>query len=546
MLPNKNHHSTRNSERSTKQFDQLLERLASVKQLSIADQRISAINMGKLAALVNPKKPYDGAMQIISASKLSGVKDKRKRFFRLPGEDAPFPCEPGAYNANPSNFVSLAKAAGRLMSNSRDRFLQEKEEKRALLALLLGTSYVPSYMPETLAERSVKGLLEEYALRLAEAIGARTRITELWEALETTPIAVVSQDVEEQPSEYGTAAVWPPELLRPMFKRHVKSARFQPNSYPQHGDSWSEPVLELGYLMATYKLHALKIPKDKEHLFPPVTEDYWAEFEACASERNAWLEGIGFDVNEHRFRDGEIGRDQICLDKVTVGFLHEVSLGIRRGVANRIELEISTWPTSKHSILDEDFIVSSDSGAKGSLESSFESYVCNAGSASPVSIVPVNPVLLEGEDLDELVHNYPKIYALNCFMLEDVSIRSKGSKFLFFSGGLEEEYWADEDDFDEYWTLKRHNGWLEDAISAKILLGANNLSFIPNLEDAEPEAGAARAGSIAASILKNAMSASPENRISQLLIDRVALTAEAGLNFHNALLEKSRSAISQI
>ena len=95
-------------------------------------------------------------------------------------------------------------------------------------------------------------------------------------------------------------------------------------------------------------------------------------------------------------------------------------------------------------------------------------------------------------------------------------------------------------------TIKRHIGWIDDPAGAKILLGTDNLAFIPTLQDAEPEAGAARAGSIAASILNNAMSASPENRISQLLIDRVALTAEAGLNFHNALLEKSRSAISQI
>lgn len=69
---------------------------------------------------------------------------------------------------------------------------------------------------------------------------------------------------------------------------------------------------------------------------------------------------------------------------------------------------------------------------------------------------------------------------------------------------------------------------------------------MPTVSDAEPAAGAARAGSIAASILNNAISALPENRISQILIDRVALTAEAGLRFHNALLEKSRNAISKI
>ena len=545
MHTKKDDPTDRNSERSTKQFDQLQKKLASVKQLSIPDQRISAINMGKLAAFVNPKKPYDGAMQIIAASKLSGVKDKRKRFFRLPGEDAPFPCEPGTYNANPANFVSLAKAAGRLLSNSSDRLLQEKEEERALHALLLGTSFVPSYMAASPAEQSVKGLLEEYALRLAEAIETRTRITQLWEALEATPIEVVSSDEGDQPSSYGAASVFPPELLSPLFKSFVRSASFKPNSYPQYGDSWSEPCLELGYLMATYKLHALKIPSDKDHLFPPVTEDSWAEFESCASERNAWLESIGFDVHEHCFTDGDVGREQVCNSRVTVAFVQKVALGIRKGVGNKVEIEIATWPTGKHSVVDKDFFVVSHP-----LSSKFTewlaNYVHDPKAGSPVSLVPINPTLSEEDDWDELFNESPEIYSLNSYMLEDVSAWDNRSKFLFLGDGLNEELWADEDDFEEYSALQRHNSWTEDAIGAKILLGANNLAFISTVSDAEPAAGAARVGSIAASILNNAMSALPENRISQILINRVALTAEAGLNFHNALLEKSRNAISQI
>lgn len=556
MPPNKNHQRTGNSEPSTKQFDQVLETLSSVKQLSIADQRTAAINMGKLAALVNPNKPYEGAMQIITASKLSGVKNKRKRFFRLPGEDAPFPCEPGTYNANPGNFISLAKAAGRLMSNSSDRVLQEKEEERALHALLLGTSYVPSYMPVSLAERSVKGLLEEYALRLAEAIEARTRITQLWEALEVTPITVVSSDEGDQPSEYGAASVFPPELLATQFKSYVKSARFKPDSNPGYGDSWSQPSLELGYMLATYNLFALKIPEDKVHLFPAVTEDSGTEFEACTIERNAWLESIGFDVIEHRFTDGDVGREQLCLSQVSVAFPHKVSLDVRRGVANKVEVKITTWPTPEHWLTPKDFLVTSMqlAGPISMLfKRKFYEYAADPSAASPVSVVTIGPPIPEEDPEDfnasqDEFDAFVESYGGNCLMAEDVMPPGSEtkSKLLFIADGFEEAYWADEDDFDEYNTIKRHIGWIDDPAGAKILLGTDNLAFIPTLQDAEPDAGAARAGSIAASILKNAMSASPENRISQLLIDRVALTAEAGLNFHDALLEKSRSAISQI
>jgi hypothetical protein len=556
MLPNKNHQRTGNSAHSTKQFDQVLDKLSLVKQLSIADQRTAAINMGKLAAIVNPNKPYEGAMQIIAASKLSGVKNKRKRFFRLPGEDAPFPCEPGTYNANPGNFVSLAKAAGRLMSNSSDRALQEKEEERALHALLLGTSYVPSFMPESLAERSVKGLLEEYAVRLAEAIEARTRITQLWDALEVTPINVVSFDEGDQITDYGAGSVFPPELLASQFKSYIKGARFKPDSNPGYGDSWSQPSLQLGYMMATYGLFALKVPDDKAYLFPPVTEDSWAEFEACTSERNTWLESIGFDVIEHCFTDGEVGREQRHLSQVSVAFLHKVSLDVRRGVANKVEVKITTRPTCRHWLEDKDFLVTSMqlAGPISLLfKRKFDEYASNPSSASPFSVVTIGPPIPEEdpEDYKASQDDFDAFWASyggNCLMAEDVMPPGSEtkSKILFMAGGFEEGYWADEDDFNEYNTIKCHVGWIDDPTGAKILLGADNLAFIPTLEDAEPEAGAARAGSVAASILNNAISAPPENRISQLLIDRVALTADAGLNFHNALVEKSRSAISQI
>ena len=94
--------------------------------------------------------------------------------------------------------------------------------------------------------------------------------------------------------------------------------------------------------------------------------------------------------------------------------------------------------------------------------------------------------------------------------------------------------------------MKSTQGWVDDILCAKLLFGASNLAFVPTVSDAEPQAGAARAGSIAASILTNAMSAQPENRISQLLIDRVALTAEAGLKFYNKLLETNRASLSNI
>ena len=122
----------------------------------------------------------------------------------------------------------------------------------------------------------------------------------------------------------------------------------------------------------------------------------------------------------------------------------------------------------------------------------------------------------------------------------------KGCKFLLLRDSFSRDFWSIDADFEEYESMKSTQGWVDDILCAKLLFGASNLAFVPTVSDAEPQAGAARAGSIAASILTNAMSAQPENRISQLLIDRVALTAEAGLKFYNKLLETNRASLSNI
>ena len=107
-------------------------------------------------------------------------------------------------------------------------------------------------------------------------------------------------------------------------------------------------------------------------------------------------------------------------------------------------------------------------------------------------------------------------------------------------------HWANEEEFSEYHEIQSFEGWIDDPLGTKIMLGANNLMFVPTIKDAEPEAGAARVGSLAASLLENASCASVSDKISQLLIDRVALTADSGLRFYEAMIENSRAAINNI
>ena len=79
-----------------------------------------------------------------------------------------------------------------------------------------------------------------------------------------------------------------------------------------------------------------------------------------------------------------------------------------------------------------------------------------------------------------------------------------------------------------------------------MLLGAEDIRFYPTNLEADPIAGVLRSGSVGASLLSNLNAKSDANSITNLLIEKAALTAEAGLKFYEAMLEDHRSAIRKI
>lgn len=555
MNPNSHNERSNFSERSYAPSEDAVKKFCEAKRLDAADQRTAAINLGKLAALLRPQDPLDGVRQIILGSGLAGVQEKRKRFFRLPGEEAPSSSKDGSYNASPTKCETLAKAAGRLLSGSRDKGLQEKEERAALRILIQGTSFLPSYVPATQAEQSIKGLLEEYAVRLAEAIEQRTRIAELWEALETTPVEI---DVSPWPmpaSIYGSDAIFPSALLQPLYRADNKYGQFKPAASVNF-TGWAEPTLEVGYILTKYKMFALKIPSDKCHLFPDVTEQTEDHSEPCSVSTNEWLSSIGFDVVEHRFRDGCTGRYQDKLDKVTVGFIHTVVIGIHKGPQNKVEVQIKAWNTNKSGdfIYPTDFVLSTSTRdlwgmlSHGRLGNDLKNYIHDKNVRCRFEYITIGPEFHDDDhkdDPDAWIGHYED-YGKNCLLVEDIDASGHNGKVLMFQDCFGPDFWDDESDYHEYHAIINRRGWVDDPYCAKLLLGDSRLKFLPTVSDAEPKAGAAPVGSIAASILENARSAAPENRISQLLIDRVALTADAGLRFHNALLETSRASFANI
>ena len=536
------------AQHSSETIDEVIQRFTQTKRLGPADQRIAAVNMGTLAASLNPENPRAGAKKITGEARMKdSFWPRRTRFFRFPGEAAPVSSGAGEYNANPRHFLSLAKASGRLRSGSSEKTLQVHGENEAIRLLLQGTSFLPSYRPDTQAERSLSAIMEQYALRLEEAIERRTRIKELWKTLETTPVSLEVSEELLPPSVYGSSATCPQELLQPAYNDFIKYGQFIPSETYAEPD-WAYPTKTIGYLLVAFKVHALKIPYDKTNLFPMD----WEKFQGCANARNQWLETKGFDVESHQFVDGDIGRNQAELVPVTVGFIHKVGLGVNKSADGNAQLQLQVW-RSRGNLNNTDFLVSSEEyqadylAVFGNIARQFERFVNETeGPNSPVQVL-VGPDFDENTEDEYSYDAWCSDYASQCYVADScVPDGSTPDRFLFLEDSFEVDYWAEENDFEEYHQIIRPEGWLESPGSAKLLLGSSNMMFLPVVTDAEPKAGAAKEGSIAASLLENALSAAPEDRITQKLIEKVALTAEAGLNFCDALLERSRNALSNI
>jgi hypothetical protein len=106
--------------------------------------------------------------------------------------------------------------------------------------------------------------------------------------------------------------------------------------------------------------------------------------------------------------------------------------------------------------------------------------------------------------------------------------------------------WLDDKDYIKFRENVESRSWTEGEFQAQMLLGAEDIRFYPTNLEADPIAGVLRSGSVGASLLSNLNAKSDANSITNLLIEKAALTAEAGLKFYEAMLEDHRSAIRKI
>jgi hypothetical protein len=526
------------SNNRTDGLDDLFQRLASDRRLSAADKPIFARNLGEMAARLSPTDHLDGARRIVMQSGNEGLwPTKRKKYFRLPGEEVPAGGKDGEYASNPSQFKRLAEAAGELLCQSNKAETIEQWRKNHVKALVNGSSYMPTFMPTSIADQSAKALLDEYASVLSLALSKRTKIIELWQVLAETRIGIIPvgdgvTDLKEHPT-YGGAEICPESLVRSIFRKHIKSAMFTTTKGFLGNDvSWAFPSITIGVIAIPVHIKMLRIPDDKSHLFEcgKITDS------TLSPEAQAWIKSIGFNLNDAAVfpSDDDSQADNLWTD-VTAEIMLNVELRLKTDDFNEPCISISFWGDypyviggrSSFSNLNENVISSiSNEGLTQHIEIDVSE---DERWRSGIDVIYAKPIDPNG------IFDTRAIGILPSGWQNDLDIDDWETRPIWLD---REEYWAIQD-------LEDQTGWTDNIELSEVLL-TDKYRFYPLISEADPVASVLPEGSIGASILQNALHASEHSRISSIILDRSQELATAGLTYYEAMINNYRSAIHRI
>lgn len=504
-------------------LQELYDRLGGAHRLAAGDKPIFAKNLGDLAARLSPENPLDGARRIVMHSGNESLwPTKRKKFFRLPGEDAPAAGKDGDYASYPVQFRKLAEAAGELLCKSNKPELIQNWKMQAIKSLATGSSFMPSFLPVGISNQSAKDLLDEYATVLAEAVKSRTKITELWEILENTPIWL-EIDEERHPTPYGDAASFPRSLLTPMYRDSVMTGHLTttPN---WRDDEWSKPCLAIGYVSFPVSIRMFCIPEEKRHLFPNnLTGD-----RQLSNETLDWLQSVGFDLEEMKFPNLGVGDHTYGWKDANAKIFLNVGLGVTHYGDADPKIEICLWGDLDYAAHHNALVLSSNVADLVEKPSMSQHWGLKVTELEYLDAIYDRPVSASDDQEAFAIGLLPSCWQLGSDSVPTACIDETSRDFCSY-------IYANSDT----------HGWTEEAFIAKLLM-SDEARFYPIIPESDPIGGILPARSMGASLLRNAHGASSANRITQLLIDKVALTAETGLRFYDAMVDDYRSAINRI
>ena len=546
------------------QLDNLIERIKGDSRLILDDKKIFVLNLGQLASRINENKPLSGAKQIVKKSGRENIWEKRHRYFRLPGEDTPDTGKGGEYASDPKTFVSLAQAAGELLCKSTNSKAIERERKAAVKTLITGSTYMPKYVPSNSADISAVALLDEYAQVLSAAIESRTKITELWKVLETTDIDVKgfweSEIDDAELSPYGDAANFPKQLFDGIFKKFLSKNEFIISEaqfvVDGNSDYWALPSIKLGYIATTHQIRMFCIPEEQRSLCSGEDTEIVSALSAIGFDFDGVLGFPDYNLNDHHEGAG--------WKQVTASIISKISLGIKKDEEGGVKIVLLTSPLESDGGNNADVYLINKSSHPEIHSHETRARIDMYGLAKQEKQLIESGFSLNhrgyhiladssyNDDFDGEIDDTDGDSIAVEFVYDDFIDCKEPNKLLPIAilpewwmayGG---DPWLSDEDFWQFYRQIESEGWAEGEFQAKILLGAEDIRFYPNNPEAESIAGVLRAGSVGASLLENLKVQNEANSITNQLIEKIALTADVGLKFYEAILEQHRSDIRKI
>jgi hypothetical protein len=251
-----------------------------------------------------------------------------------------------------------------------------------------------------------------------------------------------------------------------------------------------------------------------------------------SSEALDWMQSVGFDMEKMEFPSLDVGDHACGWKNAKANIFLEVGLEVTHDGDADPKVQVCLW---------------------GDLN--YAAHFNEHALHSNVEALTLNPKMSQHWGLEAIEREYLEAIYDRPFSASDdqeaFAIGLLPSCWQLGSDSVEWEaptVWLDEassGSCDDIYANNYTRGWTESEFIAKLLMSEEAV-FHPIIPESDPIGGPAPSGTIGASLLQNMRDASSANRITQLLIDKVALTAETGLRFYETMINDYRSAINRI
>lgn len=498
------------------------------------DAVLLASRLGELAQKLSPEKPKALAKQWFNELWDGDRWAKRKRHILFHGESPPDPIA-----SDGGDWAALITHAAKFMFPD-DSPTSIKERTRVERDLLRGTSFLPAANLVPLRSDDAQSLMSVVAATIEDAIGAKTELVQLWEALDQTPFGIESYNLEKPAyseeqlqnpiiaeiarncrydgdalyrAPLNTAARLASEVSKLRYRQFDgRDYRFETGSAPGYGE-WSYPILRLGLLGHRRNGRIFVIPEN-------------------------FIDELPFD---QAFDDGEVALEVRVLEWL-------ISKGI---------LPNNEWPTLPE-------VTYTEASGFGWQRFSFD-----VPRQVWVEVRPrANnaPGLWFSASVPDYAYCYPSIPSIDTLPIE--ARRSRKAWLRFLPMTVEDTMYEflqwpmDDPDFlieshlpvgassglldAQYCDFPDIEGWLDDRDNAELqeLLFRlpPNTRFCPSIAVDDELPPPCPQGTIAAAIFANAGTDSGD-RLAQQLINQAEIIATNGLSFYAALLSTHRARI---